>query len=74
MATPTIMTQLIAFNRVVTYYKNIWPGILHILVPLTNLREGRPVAHWSKKLMQVQQNYTVMEKELLSIALCFKEF
>ena len=38
------------------------------------VQNGKVVTCWSKKLNAAQKNYSVMEKEMLAVVLCLKEF
>jgi hypothetical protein len=38
------------------------------------IQEGRPVAYFLQKLTMSQQNYTTIEKEMLSIFATLEEF
>ena len=40
----------------------------------TIIQDGHPIAHWSKKLTDLQQGYNTTEKELLAVVMCMKVY
>ena len=38
------------------------------------IKDGHPVAYWSKKLSDTQKGYNTIEKELLAVVLCIKKY
>ena len=38
------------------------------------VQDGKVAAHWSCKLNVAQRNHRVMEKEMLAVVMCSKEF
>lgn len=38
------------------------------------MQQGKPIAYWSRKLNEAQKNYSVMEKEMLAVVMCLKEY
>ena len=47
-------------------------AIAAYLSQLKDNRRGKPVAYYSRKLMPVEQNYNIHDKELLAIMDTFK--
>jgi hypothetical protein len=73
------MHLLMAANALAAYPdRNKWFGIFtdasDFQLGACIIQEGRSVAYFLQKLTKSQQNYTTMEKEMLSIVATLKEY
>jgi hypothetical protein len=53
---------------------DVYPDASDFQLGTCIIQEGRPVAYFLQKLTKSQQNYTTMEKEMLSIDATREEF
>jgi hypothetical protein len=73
------MRLLMAANALAAYPGNdkrfdVYTDASNFQLGACIIQEGRSVAYFSQKLTKSQQNYTTMEKEMLSIVATLKEF
>ncbi len=73
------MCLLMAANALAAYpnhnkWFNVYTDTSDFQLGACIIQEGRPFAYFSCKLTKSQQNYTTMEKEVLSIIATLKEF
>ncbi len=73
------MRLLMAANALAAYpnhnkWLNVYTDASEFQLDACIIQEGRLVAYFLQKLTKSQQNYTTMEKELLSIVAIVKEF
>jgi hypothetical protein len=73
------MRLLMAANALATYldhnkWFDIYTDASDFQLGTCIIQEGRPVAYFLQKLTKSQQNYTTMEKEMLSIVATLEEF
>jgi hypothetical protein len=73
------MRLLMAANAIAAYLDynkqfNVYTDASDFQLGACIIQEGRLIAYSSQKLTKSQQNYTTMEKEMLSIVATLKEF
>ncbi len=73
------MHLLMAANSLVAYSdhnkrSNVYTDASDFQLGACIIQEGGPVTYFLQKLTKSQQNYTTMEKEMLSIVATLKEF